>query len=56
LDNVKKLVKILKKEYSLSELEERLGITGHDLEEGYMYMVEERMDDIIMMLREDLWL
>jgi len=56
LDNPRKIVKILKREYSLSELEDRLGITPDDLEEGYLYMVEERMEEIIEMLREDLWL
>ena len=53
--DVRKIVRILKEEYSLSELEERLEIEPGDLEYGYEYYVEENYDEVIQVLREDLW-
>lgn len=50
------MLKILREHYSLGELEERLGLTTEDLEDGLMALIEEREHDIDQMLREDLWL
>lgn len=53
--NERKMVKILKGNYSLTELEERLSITPEDLEDGYLYFVEENYEVILEMLKEDLF-
>jgi len=49
------MARILREEYSLSELEECLNITPEDLDEGYLYFVEEHYDEVLTLLREDLF-
>ncbi len=51
----KRIVKILKENYSLSELEERLGLEPEDLDDGYLYFVAGNMEEVLEMLREDLY-
>lgn len=51
----RRMIKILKESYSLSELEDRLNIVPEDLMEGYEYLIEQRYEDILEMLREDLY-
>lgn len=53
--NIRQMVRILKEQYSLSELEERLGLDPEDLEEGYEYFIDNNYDDVLEMLREDLY-
>ena len=50
-----KMARILREEYSLSELEECLNITPEELDEGYLYFVEEHYDKVLALLREDLF-
>lgn len=54
--DVRKIVQILKSDYTLSELEERLEMEPADLEYGYTYYVEENYENVLAMLREDLYL
>lgn len=53
--NELRMAKILKQEYSLSELEERFGIEPKDLEYGLDTYVDEHYEDVLEVLREDLW-
>ena len=49
------MVRVLREEYSLGELEERLDLTTDDLEGGLADLVDMRYEEIDEMLREDLW-
>ena len=53
--NELRMVHILKQEYSLGELEERLDIKPEDLEYGLSMYVDENYDKVVEFLREDLW-
>jgi tRNA1(Val) A37 N6-methylase TrmN6 len=50
-----RMVEILRENYSLSELEERLELTTEDLEDGWRYYVEDNYDEVLEFLKEDLW-
>ena len=47
---------ILKENYTLSELEERLDMTPEDVQDGLMMYVESNQEKVSRMLREDLWM
>jgi len=49
------MVRVLRENYSLGELEERLELTTEDLESGLAYLVDVRFEEIDEMLKEDLW-
>ena len=53
--NEYRMAAILKQEYSPGELEERLGITMEDLQDGLVLYVDENYDKVQELLREDLW-
>ena len=53
---IKKMFELLKENYSLCELEERIEVTVSDLEDGLEVWVEERYEQISEMLKEDLHL
>lgn len=49
------MAKVLKENYSLGELEERLDVAPEDLENGWSVFVDEHYDKVLEFLREDLW-
>jgi len=53
--NIFQMVKVLRENYSLGELEERLDLTTEDLQYGLDVLVDERFEEIDEMLKEDLW-
>jgi len=55
-DPVKEAISILCENYSLAELEEKLGLKLEDLEEGLMEYVERHYKRVKEMLKEDLFL
>jgi hypothetical protein len=52
--NTLDMARVLKTQYSLSELEERLDVTPEELEDGYLYYVEENFEKVMGVLLEDL--
>ncbi len=55
MSSVYQMVSILKENYTLGELEERLELSTEDLEEGLDVLCEDQYDKVSEMLREDLW-
>ena len=53
--DVRRMANILKQEYTLGELEERLELQAEDLDEGFQYYVDENYDKVLEFLRQDLW-
>jgi len=53
---IKKIIELLKENYSLCELEERIEATVADLEDGLEVWIEERYEEVSEMLKEDLHL
>lgn len=47
---------ILKENYTLSELEERLDMTPEDVQDGLLEYLESNQEKVSRMLREDLWM
>lgn len=55
MNEMYRMVKILKDNYSLDELQERFDATTEDLEYGITTYVEDNFDHVAQVLREDLW-
>ena len=55
MDKVYQMVEVLKENYTLGELEERLELSTEDLEDGLDVLVEDHFDAVSEMLKEDLW-
>jgi len=53
---IKKIIELLKENYSLCELEERIEATVSDLEDGLEVWIEEKYQEVSEMLKEDLHL
>ena len=50
-----RMVQIIKESYTLSELEDGLGTSVEDLEDGLLSYIEEHYEEVHQLLREDLW-
>ena len=53
---IKGMVELIKDNYALCELEDRLGTTVADLEDGLEIWIENNLEEIEEMLKEDLHL
>ena len=53
--NTHRMAQIIKENYMLSELEERLELMPKDFESGIEDFIDDNYDEVIEMLREDLW-
>ena len=53
---IKKMIELLKENYSLCELEERAEVTVSDLEDGLEVWIESKYEQVSEMLKEDLHL
>jgi len=53
---IKKMIELLKENYSLCELEERIEVTVADLEDGLEVWIESKYEQVSEMLKEDLHL
>ena len=51
----REMIRILRDEYTLGELEEYLGLTSQELEDGYEAYVDINYDKVLQLLREELY-